>query len=312
MSVLALDDINAGYGETEILHGISMKIDPGEVVVIIGPNGAGKSTAMKAIFGMLNITAGRIVLEDQEITSMPPDQVVRQGICYVPQVGNVFVTLSVQENLEMGGYLRDDDIRPRMDEIYGMFPDLAEKRRQPAGSLSGGQRHMVAMGRALMLEPKVLMLDEPTAGLSPKYRGEIFETVKRINATGVPILMVSGDDAAVDEVRSLVGDIEPAIVKWNYGFHSARTLTPDAGVEVIREAVSRAMARIDEFEPYSLGDGPITVDVSFKNYLPAENLAYLPVIERIDSHTVRFLANDMIEASKFMSFVTRYRVDEKP
>ena len=129
---------------------------------------------------------------------------------------------------------------------------------------------------------------------------------------GVPILMVSGDDAAVDEVRSLVGDIEPAIVKWNYGFHSARTLTPDAGVEVIREAVSRAMARIDEFEPYSLGDGPITVDVSFKNYLPAENLAYLPVIERIDSHTVRFLANDMIEASKFMSFVTRYRVDEKP
>lgn len=190
MSVLALDAIDAGYGETSILHDVSMHVNAGEVVVIIGPNGAGKSTAMKAIFGMLNITAGRIVLADREITNMPPDQVVNEGVCYVPQVGNVFVTLSVQENLEMGAYLRRDDFRPRMDEIFTMFPDLAKKRRQPAGSLSGGQRQMVAMGRALMLEPKVLMLDEPTAGLSPKYRGEIFETVKRINATGVPILMV--------------------------------------------------------------------------------------------------------------------------
>ena len=190
MTVLALERIEAGYSETSILHGVSLKVEPGEVVVIIGPNGAGKSTAMKAVFGMLNITGGRILLEDREITSTPPDEVVQQGVCYVPQVGNVFVTLSVQENLEMGAYLRTDDIRPRMNEIYGMFPDLAEKRRQPAGSLSGGQRQMVAMGRALMLEPRILMLDEPTAGLSPKYRGEIFETVKRINATGVPILMV--------------------------------------------------------------------------------------------------------------------------
>ncbi len=190
MTVLALEAIDAGYGETSILHGVSMHVDPGEVVVIIGPNGAGKSTAMKAIFGMLNITAGRIVLEDREITGLAPDKVVTEGVCYVPQVGNVFVTLSVQENLEMGAYLRKDDFRGRMDEIFTMFPDLAEKRRQPAGSLSGGQRQMVAMGRALMLEPKVLMLDEPTAGLSPKYRGEIFETVKTINATGVPILMV--------------------------------------------------------------------------------------------------------------------------
>ena len=190
MSVLALQQIDAGYGETSILHGVSMHVDQGEVVVIIGPNGAGKSTAMKAIFGMLNITAGRIVLDGAEITGMAPDDVVRAGVCYVPQVGNVFATLSVQENLEMGAYLRRDDIRPRMDEIFAMFPDLAEKRRQAAGSLSGGQRQMVAMGRALMLSPKVLMLDEPTAGLSPKYRGEIFETVKQINRTGVPILMV--------------------------------------------------------------------------------------------------------------------------
>ena len=190
MTVLALDNIDAGYGETSILHGVSMEVNAGEVVVIIGPNGAGKSTAMKSIFGMLNITAGRIILEDRDITNMPPDRVVQEGICYVPQVANIFATMSVQENLEMGGYLRKDDIRPRMDEIFTMFPDLAEKRRQAAGSLSGGQRQMVAMGRALMLAPKVLMLDEPTAGLSPKYRGEIFETVKTINATGVPILMV--------------------------------------------------------------------------------------------------------------------------
>ncbi|MEO1494094.1 MAG: ABC transporter ATP-binding protein [Pseudomonadota bacterium] len=190
MSVLALEAIDAGYGETSILHGISMHVDPGEIVVIIGPNGAGKSTAMKAIFGMLTITAGQIVLDGREITGTPPDRVVTEGVCYVPQVGNVFVSLSVQENLEMGAYLRRDDFRPRMDEIYAMFPDLAEKRHQAAGSLSGGQRQMVAMGRALMLEPRVLMLDEPTAGLSPKYRGEIFETVKTINQTGVPILMV--------------------------------------------------------------------------------------------------------------------------
>ena len=190
MTVLALEKVEAGYSETPILRGVSMKVEPGEVVVIIGPNGAGKSTAMKAVFGMLNITAGKILLEDREITHSAPDDVVRAGVCYVPQVGNVFVTLTVQENLEMGAYLRTDDFRPRMNEIFAMFPDLAEKRRQPAGSLSGGQRQMVAMGRALMLEPKLLMLDEPTAGLSPKYRGEIFETVKRINATGVPILMV--------------------------------------------------------------------------------------------------------------------------
>ncbi|MEM9139434.1 MAG: ABC transporter ATP-binding protein [Pseudomonadota bacterium] len=190
MRVLALHTIDAGYGETSILHGVSMDVRAGEVVVIIGPNGAGKSTAMKAIFGMLTITAGRIVLDGAEITGMAPDAVVRAGVSYVPQVANIFPTLTVQENLEMGAYLRRDDIRPRMDEIFAMFPDLAEKRRQPAGALSGGQRQMVAMGRALMLKPKVLMLDEPTAGLSPKYRGEIFETVKAINTAGVPILMV--------------------------------------------------------------------------------------------------------------------------
>lgn len=190
MSLLALDNIHAGYGESTILKGVTLTVERGEVVVIIGPNGAGKSTAMKAVFGMLNISAGRITLEGRDITNMAPERVVQEGISFVPQVGNVFVSLSVQENLEMGAYLRRDDFRPRMEEIYAMFPDLAEKRDQPAGTLSGGQRQMVAMGRALMLEPKLLMLDEPTAGLSPRYRGEIFEIVQRINASGVPVLMV--------------------------------------------------------------------------------------------------------------------------
>lgn len=129
---------------------------------------------------------------------------------------------------------------------------------------------------------------------------------------GVPILMVSGDDATIDEIRSLVGDVEGAVVKWNYGFHSARTLTPEAGRKLIGEKVSAALARIDDFEPYSVGESPIQVDIRFKNYLPAEKLAYLPIVERLDSHTIRFEAADMIEAAMFMEFVTSYRVDERP
>ena len=131
-----------------------------------------------------------MLLEGRDITNMAPEQVVRQGVCYVPQTANVFPSLSVEENLEMGAFVRSDDYRPRMEEIYRLFPPLREKRRQPAGTLSGGQRQMVAMGKALMLEPRILLLDEPTAGLSPKYRGEIFAIVKTINATGTPILMV--------------------------------------------------------------------------------------------------------------------------
>ena len=190
MNVLELAEVHAGYGDTAILHGVSLQVGAGEIVVVIGPNGAGKSTAMKAVFGLLNITAGAIHLAGREITNTPPEKVVTEGVCYVPQTGNVFVSLSVEENLEMGAYVRRDDFRPRLREIYQMFPPLKEKRHQPAGSLSGGQRQMVAMGKALMLEPQILLLDEPTAGLSPKYRGEIFSLVRTINAAGTPILMV--------------------------------------------------------------------------------------------------------------------------
>ena len=190
MSVLSIENLSGGYGEADILHGISLEIDAGEIVVVIGPNGAGKSTAMKAVFGLLRLSGGSVHLAGEEITNMDPAEVVNKGVCYVPQTNNVFPTLTVHENLEMGAYIRKDDFRPRLAEIYEMFPPLAEKKRQAAGELSGGQRQMVAMGKALMLEPTLLMLDEPTAGLSPIYRNEIFQIVRQINDSGVPILMV--------------------------------------------------------------------------------------------------------------------------
>ena len=190
MSVLSIENLSGGYGEADILHEISLEINTGEIVVVIGPNGAGKSTAMKAVFGLLRLSGGSVHLAGEEITNMDPAQVVNKGVCYVPQTNNVFPTLTVQENLEMGAYIRNDDFRPRLLEIYEMFPPLAEKKKQAAGELSGGQRQMVAMGKALMLEPTILMLDEPTAGLSPIYRNEIFQIIRQINASGIPILMV--------------------------------------------------------------------------------------------------------------------------
>jgi len=190
VSVLALESVSAGYGETEILHNVSLTVDAGEIVVIIGPNGAGKSTAMKSVFGLLNMHAGRVLLDDEDITGTPPEDVVRKGVCYVPQTENIFPNLTVHENLEMGAYIRNDDISGRLQEMYDLFPPLVEKRKLPAGTLSGGQRQMVAMAKALMLEPKILMLDEPSAGLSPLFQREVFKTVRGINEAGTPILMV--------------------------------------------------------------------------------------------------------------------------
>ena len=151
MSVLSIENLSGGYGETDILHEISLEIDNGEIVVVIGPNGAGKSTAMKAVFGLLRLSGGSVHLAGEEITNMEPAQVVNRGVCYVPQTNNVFPTLTVQENLEMGAYIRKDDFRPRLMEIYEMFPPLAEKKKQAAGELSGGQRQMVSKRTELML-----------------------------------------------------------------------------------------------------------------------------------------------------------------
>jgi ABC-type branched-subunit amino acid transport system ATPase component len=189
-TVLEASELVSGYGEVEILHGVSLRLDRGEIVAIIGPNGAGKSTFMKAVFGLLKIRSGTVHLEDEDITGMPPERIVRKGMCYVPQSENVFPSLSIQENLEMGAFIRRDGYRQRLDEIYGLFPDLAQRPQVRAGKLSGGQRQMLALARALMLDPKILLLDEPTASLAPKMVEDIFAKIHNINQTGVAILIV--------------------------------------------------------------------------------------------------------------------------
>ncbi|TXR53738.1 ABC transporter ATP-binding protein [Reinekea thalattae] len=190
MAIIEAKDIHAGYGGMNILNGINMAVEAEEVGVIIGANGAGKSTSLKALFGLLHVSQGSIELNGEDITNADPNRLVELGMAFVPQEKNVFVSLSVEENLEMGAFLRKDNFKRTLDSVYHYFPDLKDKRHQPAGELSGGQRQMVAMGRALMIEPKVLLLDEPTAGLSPLYMNEIFDRVKAINNEGVGILMV--------------------------------------------------------------------------------------------------------------------------
>ncbi len=190
MTLLHIDMITGGYGGAHILYDIDMKVNKQEIVVIAGPNGAGKSTAMKSVFGMLTIDKGAIHFNQKDITHHKTDQIVQLGIGYVPQVDNVFKNLTVEENLEMGAFLRNDSFAGTLSEVFSLFPDLKKKRGQLAGTLSGGQRQMVAMGRALMLEPKLLLLDEPTAGLSPKYMEQIFAIIRDINSKGTSILMV--------------------------------------------------------------------------------------------------------------------------
>jgi branched-chain amino acid transport system ATP-binding protein len=190
MSLLEISGLHAGYGQMTILKGVDLSLEEGEIGVIVGPNGAGKSTTLKAVFGMLNITEGSIRFDGADITGMSPERLAAHKIAMVPQEHNVFATLTVHENLEMGAYTRRDDYSRVIDEIYELFPPLKDKRRQPAGELSGGQRQMVAFGRALMIEPKLILLDEPTAGLSPMYMSEIFDRVIAINRTGVTVAMV--------------------------------------------------------------------------------------------------------------------------
>ena len=190
MALVSLHDVTAGYGGAPILHGVNISIEASDVGVIVGPNGAGKSTALKSIFGLLKVSEGSIVFDGDDITNRSPDSLVPLGLSFVPQEHNVFTSLSVNENLEMGAFTRDDDFSDTMMHVYDMFPDLKLKRHQKAGELSGGQRQMVAMGRALMSRPKLLLLDEPSAGLSPRYMMEIFEQVVKINHAGVGVLMV--------------------------------------------------------------------------------------------------------------------------
>ncbi|MEO1700964.1 MAG: ABC transporter ATP-binding protein [Pseudomonadota bacterium] len=184
------DSMTGGYGAQDILHACSIGVDKGEIVVIVGPNGAGKSTAMKAMLGMLTVRIGAVKLNGKDITRLSPQARVNEGIAFVPQTHNVFAGMSVQENLEMGAYLRRDDFRSTMEQVFELFPILKEKRHQYAGELSGGQRQQVAVGRALMTQPTVLMLDEPTAGVSPIVMDELFDRIIEVRNTGIAILMV--------------------------------------------------------------------------------------------------------------------------
>lgn len=190
MSLLEMRGIRGGYGGADILRGVDLRVEEGEIVVIVGPNGAGKSTAMKAVFGLIEVRAGRMTFDGVDITHYRSDRLARLGVSYVPQENNIFASMTVHENLEMGAFIRRDDFSAQLDRVYEIFPPLQEKRSERAGALSGGQRQMVAIGRALMLEPKLLLLDEPTAGLSPAFTDLIFEKIVEINEAGVSILMV--------------------------------------------------------------------------------------------------------------------------
>ena len=188
--ILQMHGLRAGYGDADILTDLNIDVGEREIVGIIGPNGAGKSTAMKAFFGLLKIRSGAVSMQGRDLTGWAPNRIVQAGISYVPQVDNIFGEMTVQENLDVGAFLRKGDISAACDRVYNLFPDLRGKVRTIAGSLSGGQRQMVAMGRALMLDPKVLLLDEPTAGLSPKYMDQIFHICRDVRDSGVAILLV--------------------------------------------------------------------------------------------------------------------------
>lgn len=190
-SLLEVEDVWAGYvKDLDILQGVNFRILPGELVAVIGPNGAGKSTLAKTIFGLLTPHRGRITFKGQNIAGLKSNQIVQQGMCYVPQIANVFPSLSVEENLEMGAFIRSIDLAPLQDKIFTTFPALANRRRQKAGTLSGGERQMLAMGKALMLEPDLLLLDEPSAALSPVLVNSVFEQIQQINQGGTAIVLV--------------------------------------------------------------------------------------------------------------------------
>ena len=190
MSYFSGENMTGGYGGPDIINSCSINVDKGEIVTILGPNGAGKSTAMKAMLGMLNLRQGKVTFNGEDISNLSPQDRVKQGISFVPQTRNVFTGLSVKENLEMGAFLRKEDLEKVIEEIYELFPILKEKQSQLVGELSGGQRQQVALGRALMIEPSVLMLDEPTAGVSPIVMDELFDHILKVKQTNVAIIMV--------------------------------------------------------------------------------------------------------------------------
>ena len=190
MNFFAGENMTGGYGGPDIITSCTINVNRGEIVAILGPNGAGKSTAMKAMLGLLNLKSGKVIIDGKDISKLTPQDRVKEGIAFVPQTRNVFTGLSVQENLEMGAYLREERFEEIIEEIYDLFPILKEKKSQLVGELSGGQRQQVALGRALMIKPSVLMLDEPTAGVSPIIMDELFDHILKVKKTNVAIIMV--------------------------------------------------------------------------------------------------------------------------
>ena len=190
MTILRVEDVVSGYGSMEVLHGLSLEVEEGQIVSMLGPNGAGKTTLLRTIFGVVRPWKGKIYLKGEEISGLAPERLVRMGMAYIPQEYNIFPSLTVQENLEMGAFIREDDIGPRMKEIYELFPDLTDRRKSQAGELSGGMRQMLALGRALMLNPDLLLLDEPSTGLAPFLVDDIFDRIEKLNEQGVTVFLV--------------------------------------------------------------------------------------------------------------------------
>src|ERR1017187_4623811 len=188
--VLRVEHVTAGYGGSSIIEDVSLDVRKGHITAIVGPNGAGKSTLLKAISGVIKITSGHVFVLNQETTNMAPEKLVRRKLAYVPQVANTFPDLTVRENLEMGGYTRKHGVAQRIDELGELFPDLKKSLRRKAGALSGGQRSMLAMARGLMLDPEVMLLDEPSAGLSPILQSALWEQIEKVMTTGVGICVV--------------------------------------------------------------------------------------------------------------------------
>jgi branched-chain amino acid transport system ATP-binding protein len=226
VSLLSVADLDAGYGDLQILDGVDLDVGDDEYVTVVGPNGAGKSTVMKSIAGLTTVMGGSVTFDGDDITGLPPEQIIHAGLGYVPQSHNVFASLTVRENLEMGAYVLDEVPEDALEAVYDRFPILRERSEQKAGSMSGGQQQMLAMGRALMLDPPLLMLDEPSAGLAPDLVDEMFDRIDRINEAGTAVLMVeqnakealrrcdrgyvlvNGSNAYVDSGDALLSDPE--------------------------------------------------------------------------------------------------------
>jgi len=197
MSKLRIENVVSGYGSMDVLHRLSLDVEEGKIVTLLGPNGAGKTTVLRTIFGVISPKEGKVFYDGEDITGLQPEKVTRLGMSYVPQEENIFAALTVQENLEMGAFIRDDDFRPRMEMVFEFFPDLTSRRKSRAGDLSGGMRQMLAIGRALMLNPEMLLLDEPSTGLAPFLVEQIFERIQTLNKQGVTVFLVEQNAQAL-------------------------------------------------------------------------------------------------------------------